>query len=84
MSMWEGHFCRGIFCEESGLPSYGRVQSFIFAWFGLAWISIQVWKTKTLPDPATLAGVLAFILGPYTVNKTAAVFTKPGSPTPTP
>ncbi len=75
---WNGKFIRGIFSEESGLPSFGRVMSFIHGIFGLGWLTVYVWFHHIVPDAATLSGVLAYVLGPYAVNKTAAVFMRNG------
>ncbi len=66
-----------IFSEVDGTLSFARVQSFIHSISGIGWItSFMIHNHHIIPDIATISGISAFILGPYTVNKVSTMFGK--------
>jgi len=68
---------RQIFSEADGTLSFARVQSFIHGLSGIGWVtSFMVHNHYVMPDIATISGISAFILGPYTVNKVSTMFGK--------
>jgi hypothetical protein len=67
----------GMFKEVDGSLSFARVQSFIHGLSGIGWVtSFMVHNHYIMPDIATISGISAFILGPYTVNKVSTMFGK--------
>lgn len=78
---WTGQFFKGVFSESDGTPSFGRVQTFIHGVFGCGWVTSFVMHNHfALPDSITLAGILAFIMGPYGTNKVATAWKESKQP----
>lgn len=54
--------------SENGAASSSRLLMGYHALIGSSWVSYIVWKTHTLPDAVTLAGITAFVTAPYAIN----------------
>jgi hypothetical protein len=61
-------FLREVFSED-GQGSASRVLMVLHAVAAVVWGSHVVYHTHALPDAVSLAGVTAFTVAPYAVNK---------------
>ena len=79
MNFWKDllKFCKGVFSEPDGTPSFSRVASFVLVGFSCGWITAVVHFTHAIPDAVTLTGLGGLILVPYGTNQLAKVLQKP-------
>lgn len=68
-----------VWKDSDGMYSWGRVASTALLGYGLWAFAHVVAATGHIPDPATLAGLMAFILGPYATNKVTGAFATNGN-----
>ena len=66
-------FCRGVFSESDGTPSFSRVATGLIVAFALGWVTHLVWHNHALPD---FGGLVLFIGALYSVNKITAAVAK--------
>ena len=72
--MW--HLISTIFEEESGQLSWSRVFSSFTVSTAIACVLHVTWHNHAIPDAGTLAGLAAWAVAPYSVNKITGMFSK--------
>lgn len=62
--------------ESDGSWSWARIGATVTLLSSVFALIHVVLKTHTIPDAATLTGLSAFAVGPYTINKAMTAFAK--------
>lgn len=68
-----------IWKESDGQWSWGRVASTATVVSAIWSLVHVVLHSHAIPDASTLAGLMAWAIGPYGVNKAATAFAKAGN-----